>query len=330
MSPFGVAIFGCSGLSLTSDELDFFKEYNPFGFILFARNIDSGDQLRALCAELRETVGHNAPILIDQEGGRVQRLCPPLARDWLPPLDHAAALGDHAERGFYLRHRIIAQELLFYGIDTSCAPMLDVAQPDTHEFLRNRCYGTSPEVVSELGLAAARGSLDAGVLPIAKHIPGHGRAVLDSHFELPRTGADRDDLKMDFAPFKALNSVPMAMTAHVVYEAFDDAPATTSKPMIDLIRNDIGFDGLLMCDDLSMQALSGTMQDRTRASLDAGCDVILHCNGDLAEMQMVANEAGNMSDLATQRANRALAARRPRAKVDMAALTAELDGLTGR
>jgi beta-N-acetylhexosaminidase len=253
-----------------------------------------------------------------------------MARDWPAPLDHAASLGENAERGFYLRHRIIAQELLSYGIDTSCAPMLDVAQTDTHEFLRNRCYGTSSEIVSELGLAAAKGLLDAGVLPIAKHIPGHGRAVLDSHLELPKTDASKEALNTDFAPFEALKDVPMAMTAHVVYEAYDDHPATTSEVMINVIREQIGFDGLLMCDDLSMQALSGSIRQRAADSLAAGCDVILHCNGDLAEMQSVAEEAGAMNDRATQRAMRALAARRPRAKVDIDALTAELDALTGR
>lgn len=328
MSPFGAAIFGCSGLTLTPDERDFYKDYNPFGFILFARNVGDADQLKRLTQDLRDSVGRDAPVLIDQEGGRVQRLRPPLAREWPAPLDHAETLGDLAERGFYLRHRIIAQELLAYGIDTSCAPMLDVAQTDTHAFLKNRCYGTSADVVTELGQAAARGLLDAGVLPVAKHIPGHGRAVLDSHLELPRTLATQDELAADFAPFRAMKNLPMAMTAHVVYEAYDDLPATTSQTVIDLIRNDIGFDGLLMCDDLSMEALSGSVEDRASASLAAGCDVILHCNGDLAQMSQVAATAGQMGEKAQARAVRALAARRPRAKVDIGALTAELDALT--
>ena len=328
MIPFGAAIFGCEGLEITASERDFYRDYNPFGFILFARNVGDAAQLTKLCADLREAVGRDAPILVDQEGGRVQRLRPPLARDFLPPLDHAAALGENAERGFYLRHRIIAHELRTYGLDTSCAPMLDVAREETHPFLRNRCYSDDSETVAQLGRAAVNGLLDGGVLPVVKHIPGHGRAAIDSHFELPRTDASKEALEQDFKPFRALNDLPMAMTAHVVYAAYDDRSSTTSRVMTDVIRNDIGFVGLLMCDDLSMEALSGTVGERAEASLTAGCDVILHCNGKLSEMQQVAAQAGNMTDQAQQRAERVLAARRAPAEVDIAALSAELEALS--
>lgn len=330
MRYFGAAVFGCSGPQLTTQERAFFRDFNPFGFILFARNVFDKDQLTDLCASLREAVGRDAPILIDQEGGRVQRLRFPLASDWLPPLDHADALGDSAERGFFLRYRIIADELSAIGIDANCAPNLDVAQSDTHEFLMNRCYGFDPARVSRLGRAAAKGLLAGGVLPVVKHIPGHGRATLDSHHALPMTGASASELETDFAPFRALSDMPLAMTAHVVFSQLDANPATTSKPIIDMIRNDIGFSGLLMGDDVSMQALSGSIDDRAAASLEAGCDVVLHCNGDIGEMRSVAEVAGEMGIQAQTRAERALERRRPPQQVDIAALKAELEALTGR
>ena len=216
------------------------------------------------------------------------------------------------------------------GIDANCAPDLDVAQNDTHEFLKNRCYGFDPARVSRLGRAAAKGLLAGGVLPVIKHIPGHGRATLDSHHALPMTGASASELEADFAPFRALNDMPMAMTAHVVFSQLDANPATTSKPIIELIRNDIGFSGLLMGDDVSMQALSGGIDDRAAASLEAGCNVVLHCNGDIGEMRSVAEVAGEMGIQAQTRAERALERRRPPQQVDIAALKAELEALTGR
>ena len=227
------AILDADGLTLSADEKAFFRDADPWGFILFARNIATPDQVRALCAEMREAVGRDAVITIDQEGGRVQRLRPPQWRDWMPPLDLVARSGDKAERAIYLMYRIIADELHQIGIDSNCAPMVDVAGHATHDFLRNRCYSSDPARVAAVGRAAAQGMLDGGVLPVLKHIPGHGRAVVDSHYDLPRVGAMSADLSaVDFAPFHALRDLPMGMTAHIVYEALDDA----SDPRGDRVR----------------------------------------------------------------------------------------------
>ncbi|MEC7256374.1 MAG: beta-N-acetylhexosaminidase, partial [Pseudomonadota bacterium] len=300
---FGATILDAEGLRLTASEIAFFREADPFGFILFARNIDTPDQIRALCDDMRSAVGRDAPITIDQEGGRVQRLRAPLARVWQPPLDHVTRAGEGAERAMYLRYRLIAHELHVLGIDSNCAPMVDVAGPDTHDFLKNRCYGTDPTQVARLGRAVADGLLDGGVLPVLKHMPGHGRATADSHFDLPQVGADPKALDdTDFAPFRALNDLPMGMTAHVVYDALDGAPATLSSKVMDIIRDQIGFDGLVMTDDISMKALRGDLGDLTRDSLAAGCDVVLLCNGTLAEREQVANAAGRMTDRAQTRA----------------------------
>ena len=229
LSRFGATILDAEGLRLTAEEKRFFAQANPFGFILFARNIDTPDQVRALCAEMRDAVGRNAPITIDQEGGRVQRLRSPTWREWLPALDHVTAAGEAAVEAMYLRNRIIAHELHALGIDSNCAPLVDVAAPATHDFLKNRCYGFDPDSVAQIGRAVADGLLDGGVLPVVKHIPGHGRAVVDSHLDLPVVSAGLDELdRVDFAPFRALNDLPMGMTAHLVYEAVDDRPATTS------------------------------------------------------------------------------------------------------
>ncbi|MDH2326107.1 beta-N-acetylhexosaminidase [Cereibacter sp. SYSU M97828] len=321
----GAAIFGCDGLTLGADELAFFRAADPFGFILFGRNIDAPDQVRALCDALRDAVGRDAPILIDQEGGRVQRLRGPHWREWQPPLDMISRDSVAAMR---LRSRIIAAELRGVGIDANCAPVADIAGDATHPFLRNRCYGTDAATVTALARAAAEGHLEQGVLPVIKHMPGHGRATADSHKDLPTVTADADDLRQtDFAPFRALNHLPMAMTAHIVFRAFDDRPATCSPKMIRLIREEIGFDGLLMTDDISMEALAGTIPERTAAALAAGCDVVLHCNGDLAERTAVADAAGRMGADATRRAKAALAMRHTPESVDMAALDAELSGL---
>ncbi|MFT6452636.1 MAG: beta-N-acetylhexosaminidase, partial [Halocynthiibacter sp.] len=260
----GATILGCAGLSLSPTEARFFREADPWGFILFARNVQSPDQLRALCAELRETVGRDAPILIDQEGGRVQRLTPPTWRQYLPPLEQVQACGAHAARSMYIRSTLIADEMQALGIDVNCAPTADIAGPETHPFLHNRCYGTEANSVIEMGRAVADGMAARGVMSVLKHIPGHGRATADSHLDLPHVTVDAQTLReTDFAPFKGLNDLPMAMTAHIVYEALDPANcATQSEIMIAAIRNEIGFDGLLMTDDISMQALSGSLQHR--------------------------------------------------------------------
>lgn len=329
----GATIFGCSGTTLTADEKILFADADPFGFILFARNIDTPDQVRQLTGELRDTIGRDVPILVDQEGGRVQRLRAPYWREWMPPLDQVERMGpDLAARGLYLRYRLIGAELRGVGIDTNCAPVGDVAAPETHPFLRNRCYSDDPRTVALLARSAAEGLLDAGVLPILKHIPGHGRSIADSHLDLPRVTVDRDLLDAsDFLPFRELSDLPMAMTAHIVYTDLDaELPGTLSPEVIRVIRDDIGFDGLLMTDDLSMGALSGTMTEKTTAALAAGCDVVLHCNGELAEMIEVADAAGRLNADAARRGDAALALRRA-ADAETADLAAEFaDLISGR
>ena len=325
---YGATILDAEGLRLTQEEKALFRDTDPFGFILFARNIESADQVRALCADFREAVGRDCPVTIDQEGGRVQRLRAPLARDWPPPLDFVRRAGQGAERAMYLRYRLIADELRALGIDSNCAPMADVALPQTHAFLRNRCYGAQPHAVAAISRAVARGLLAGGVLPVVKHLPGHGRATLDSHHDLPVVGSDLPELEAcDFAPFKALADLPMGMSAHVVFETVDDRPATLSPEVIRLIRQEIGFDGLLMTDDISMKALSGTPARIAQDAICAGCDVVLFCNAPLAERAAVAEAAGEMGAAAQARADRALAARRAPAALDIEAAEAELSGL---
>ena len=326
----GATILDAEGLRLSREERAFFRDVDPFGFILFSRNIDTPDQLRALCDEFRAAVGRDCPILIDQEGGRVQRLRAPLAREWRPPLDHVARAGDGAARAMYLRYRLIADELRALGIDTDCAPMADLAFDGTHPFLRNRCYGTQADRVAELARAVADGLLAGGVLPVLKHIPGHGRATQDSHFDLPHVTADPEELDdTDFAAFRTLNDLPMGMTAHLVYDALDSEPATLSAPVMGMIRDQIGFDGLIMTDDISMKALQGDLSDLCRAALTAGCDVVLHCNGTLAERVAVAEASGAMTPAAQARAEAALAARKAPEPLDIDAAEAELSALMG-
>lgn len=325
---FSATILDAAGLRLTAEEKAFFRQADPFGFILFARNIDTPDQVRALCAELREAVGREAIITIDQEGGRVQRLRAPLWREWLPALDHVTAAGENAAQAMYLRFRIIAAELHALGIDSNCAPLADLAGPETHPFLHNRCYGTDAASVAAMARACADGLLDGGVLPVLKHIPGHGRATADSHLDLPRVTASLDDLRAsDFAPFAALADLPMAMTAHLVYAALDEQPATLSPRVMQVIRDEIGYGGLIMTDDISMKALKGDLGQISRDALAAGCDVVLLCNGTLADRRAVAEASGLMSDAAQMRAERALAARRSPETVDIAALDAQLEAL---
>ncbi len=325
----GAYILGCAGPRLGRDEAAFFSEVDPWGFILFARNVETPAQVTTLVTALREAVGREAAVLIDQEGGRVQRLGPPHWREWLPPLDQIERAGpDRAARSMYLRYRIIAHELRALGIDVDCAPCADIATGATHPFLRNRCYGTEVSAVVELSRAVATGLIAGGVLPVLKHIPGHGRAGADSHEALPRVDAAPEDLNAsDFAAFRALSDLPLGMTAHVVYSAFDRAPATVSPRILRLIREDIGFGGLLMTDDISMGALVGSVAKLSRASLAAGCDLILHCNGDLAEMEAVAAAAGRMRPEARARANRALSLRRAPEPIDFREAEAELEAL---
>ena len=330
MSGFGATILDAQGHRLTAEEKALFRDTKPFGFILFARNIDTPDQVRALCDDFRDAAGHNAPITIDQEGGRVQRLRAPTWREWLPPMNFVQAAGENAAEAMYIRFRLIAHELYALGIDSNCAPMVDVPRADTHEFLYNRCYGTDARDIALMGQAANDGMLAGGVLPVIKHIPGHGRATADSHFELPHVSAPREELdRVDFAPFKRLRDTPMGMTAHMVYEAIDTAPATLSAKMMQVIREDIGFDNLIMTDDISMKALSGNLCDLSRGAIAAGCDVILHCNGTLAERAEVAEAAGEMNDAAHRRALRALSYRQTPDDIDIPALDAQLSALLG-
>ncbi len=327
MIPLGrmAAVFGCAGPVLLPEERAFFREADPLGFILFARNVEDPAQLARLTADLREAVGRDAPVLVDQEGGRVQRLRGPHWREWQPPLDTVAALGDQAPRALFLRAQLIAAELRAVGIDCNCAPVADIAGPQTHPFLRNRCHGEDVPTVIANARAVAEGHLAAGVLPVMKHLPGHGRASADTHHDLPTVTAPADELTTwDFAPFRALADLPMAMTAHIVFAAYDSLPATQSPEMIRVIRDEIGFAGLLLTDDLNMQALAGTLAERTARAMAAGCDIALHCKGDLAEMLQVASTAGEMGAATRARAAAALARRRPEAPVDIAGLEAEL------
>lgn len=333
MSRTGACILGCEGPRLTAQERDFFRAARPWGFILFARNVEDPAQLRALTADLRDTVGYEAPVFIDQEGGRVARLRPPQWREWLPPLDQVRQTRRHAARAMYLRYRLIADELRAVGIDGNCAPVVDIVRPDTHPILKNRCYGDDVVHVADIAGAVASALVDGGVLPVAKHIPGHGLATRDSHESLPRVTARLKALKInDFLAFEAVATLPIAMTAHVVFEAIDpDNPATTSPEVIAMIREAIGFGGLLVTDDISMGALSGPVAARARAALSAGCDMILHCNGDLAEMRAVVEATGPLSGAAHSRAETALSWRRAPRAIDIAALEAEFhDLMTGR
>ena len=322
-------ILGCRGPGLGAAERAFFARVDPWGFILFGRNVAGPEQLRRLTADLRDAVGRDAPILIDQEGGRVARLRAPAWREWRPALEDCARLpAGLRERAMRLRYELIASELLAVGVDVDCAPVLDLALPDTHAIIRDRAYGSDPEEVARIGRAVAEGLLAGGVLPVMKHIPGHGRARVDSHLDLPRVGASRAELAADFAPFRALADLPMAMTAHIVFEAIDDqAPATLSPAMVALIRGEIGFDGLLMTDDLSMKALSGPFGARAERALAAGVDMLLHCNGEAAEAAAVAEAAPRLTGRAAERAAAALALRRGAGAADTAALDAEFASL---
>ncbi len=306
------AILGCAGHSLKIAERRLFRDADPLGFILFARNVKSPEQVRALIADLRDCVGRaGAPVLIDQEGGRVARLRPPFWRA-APEAAQIGALYDaDPEAGCEaarLNGRLLAQDLENLGINVDCAPVLDLQFPGAHQIIGDRSFGASVETVTALGRSTCEGLLAGGVLPVIKHVPGHGRAMLDSHEALPVVDASRGELQeSDFRPFQALSDMPIAMTAHVVYGAIDaEWPATTSATVVrEIIRGFIGFDGLLISDDLSMKALSGSLKVRTAAARDAGCDVALHCNGEIEEMTMVLEACGPLSEEASARMTRA-------------------------
>ena len=325
-------ILGCAGTDLARDEARFFRDADPWGFILFARNVADPAQLVRLTGGLREAVGRDAPVFVDQEGGRVARLRGPHWRDWPPALDQVAGLSaGEAERAMWLRYRIIAAELRAVGIDGNCAPLADIAGEATHDVLRNRCYATGAAEVVRIARAVAAAHLAGGVLPVLKHIPGHGRATSDSHKELPRVTAVRAALDAtDFAAFRDLADLPLGMTAHIVYDCLDpDRPATQSAAAIRMIREWIGFEGVLMTDDISMSALSGGIGTRSAAARAAGCDLILHCNGKRPEMEEVLAACGRLGGAAAARANRALALRDAGTAADVPALTDEFARLTG-
>ena len=301
-------ILGCSGTQLTADERALFRDADPLGFILFARNIETPEQARRLTDDLRTSIGRaDAPVLIDQEGGRVARLRPPHWRK-APP---ARLLGElyerDAERGLEatrLNSRLLAVDVTSIGCDVDCLPVLDIAFPETHAVIGDRAYAAAPEPVAALGRAAAEGLLAEGVMPVIKHIPGHGRTKVDSHHSLPHVDASRDVLeRSDFLPFKLLSDLPWAMTAHVLYSAIDaDAAMTVSaRGVQEIVRGHIGFDGFLLSDDLSMQALGGGLGERAARALEAGCDIALHCNGQRVEMEAVVAGVGSMSPAASRR-----------------------------
>jgi beta-N-acetylhexosaminidase len=330
-------ITGVSGTVLTAAEREFIRAMRPWGFILFKRNVEAPDQVSALVDELRNCLGEaDAPVLIDQEGGRVARLGPP---HWpvYPPgavfgalYDLDPALGLNAAR---LSSRLIAADLTDLGISVDCLPLADVPVAGADAVIGNRAYGTESAKVAAIARAVTEGLEQGGVLPVLKHIPGHGRAAADSHFRLPTVDTSKEELeRTDFAAFQPLADLPMAMTAHVVFSALDPAhPATTSATIIrQVIRGVIGFQGLLMSDDVSMNALAGSIAERTRAIVNAGCDMVLHCNGKLDEMRDVARETPELAGEALDRARRALASRRAPAPFDRRAARAELDALTDR
>jgi beta-N-acetylhexosaminidase len=325
-----------SGLALTHDERAFLREAQPWGLILFKRNVDTPAQVAALTASFRDALGRDAPILVDQEGGRVARLGPP---HW-PSYPPGAAYGrlydaDHA-RGLEaarLGARLIASDLKAVGIDVDCLPLADVPVGGADPVIGDRAYGTTSAKVAAIGAAVARGLMQGGVLPVLKHLPGHGRASADSHKRLPIVTAERAELEAsDFAAFRPLAGLPLGMTAHVVYSAYDPlAPATTSATMVrEVIRGFCAFRGLLMSDDVSMGALSGSIAERSRAAIAAGCDIVLHCNGKIEEMREVAGAVPRLSGQAAERAEDALAKRGRPSEFDAEAGRRIFDDLLAR
>lgn len=330
-------VSGCAGTDLAADEIALFAETQPWGLILFKRNCENPAQVAALTDAFRAAVGRpGAPVLIDQEGGRVQRLQPP-HWDRYPPGKVLGAVGkmsrESGKRAAWLQGRLIAADLRDIGVTVDCLPVLDVIVAGASEAIGNRSFGSDPLLVAELGRAAADGLIAGGVVPVMKHIPGQGRATQDSHLTLPTVDADLETLtRTDFAPFAALADLPMAMTGHIVYRAIDPGrPATTSGTVIrDIIRNRIRFDGLLVSDDVSMNALSGDYGERATAIHDAGCDIVLHCNGRIEEMRAIADAAPALAGQAGERAERALQFMRPPLPFDRLAGREELLALTAR
>lgn len=323
-------ILGCAGTSLTREEKSFYRSECPWGFILFARNISEPEQIRDLVAEMRDCIGRpEAPVFIDQEGGRVQRLRPPLAPNYPAGAAFGALYRENEEVGLraaWLLARLHAFDLLRYGITADCLPVLDVPVEGANDVIGARAYAKDPSIVTALGRSAAEGLMSGGVIPVMKHIPGHGRAFADTHFELPTVTTSLKELrKHDFAPFQALNHLPIAMTAHVIFSAVDpDNPATTSGRVVEeIIRGEIGFDGLLVSDDTSMKALSGDFQTKAASILAAGVDLVLHCNGVMEEMVAIASRAKPLEGRALERANRALASVKGHDDKDEAELRAE-------
>jgi len=335
IEPFRAVVFGCAGERLSAAERGFFRAADPAGFVLFARNCREPGQVRDLVAQLRDSVGRDdAPVLIDQEGGRVARLKPPHWRRYPAAADLAALPDPLAAEAVRLGTRLIADDLARLGITVDAAPVLDLPVPGADPVIGDRAYGGRPERVAALGRAACEGLLAGGVLPIIKHVPGHGRAEVDSHRECPRVETGRDELAAsDFAPFQALAAMPWAMTAHVVFAAIDpDRPATLSPRVIgEIVRGEIGFDGVLIGDDLSMQALGGGLGARAARALAAGCDLALHCNGKLDEMTEIAAAVPAISAAGAERLARGEACRRASLReFDRGAAEARFDRLLGR
>lgn len=330
-------IYGCEGTQLAPHEQQFFEEAQPWGFILFARNIADREQVRALVAALRECVGDaRAPVLIDQEGGRVARLKPPVWRD-RPSAARFGALyeisAEVAREAAYLNARLTANDLAELGITVNCMPVLDVPVQGADAVIGDRAFSHDAAIVIDLGRAVVQGLLDGGVLPVLKHIPGHGRATADSHVALTRVTVPLEALSAsDFVTFRSLNTCPLAMTAHVIFDAIDSQrPATTSPKVIrDVIRGEIGFEGVLITDDISMNAVSGPLAVRVKAALFAGCDIVLHCNGRAEDMRDVASEAKPLQDQWLRRCEAALSQLQPAESLDAAAGEARLTELLGR
>ncbi len=329
-------ITGISGPELTGEERAFLRDAKPWGFIVFRRNAQNPEALRALVEDVRTTLGRAAPVLIDQEGGRVQRLGPPHWPAYPPGAAYGVIYDRDRDAGLAaarLGARLIAADLAVLGIDVDCLPLADVPVAGADPVVGDRAYGNDPVKVAAIAGAIATGLAEGGVLPVLKHIPGHGRATADSHQKLPVVGASRAELETtDFAAFRPLVALPMAMTAHVVFTALDPvAPATISAIIVrDVIRDSIGYQGLLMTDDISMGALSGSVGERTRSAIAAGCDVVLHCNGKMPEMRAVAAEAPVLAGDALRRATAALAAKQPATSIDLAAgRAAFLQAMTG-
>ncbi len=331
-------IFGCAGQEVTPDEAALFRSVNPLGFILFSRNCDTPQQVGRLVAALRDTVDRaDAPVLIDQEGGSVRRLRPPHWDD-VPPAALFGAIYQQdrtsAREAAELAGRLIAAQLAPLGITVTCAPVLDISYPDTSAVIGDRAFASEPAAIVELARAFCEGLFAGGVLPVIKHMPGHGRGTVDSHLEVPRVAAAAATLReTDFVPFRELASLPLAMTAHVVFEALDRDNVATVSPIVigDIIRGDIGFDGFLMTDDIGMGALSGDMAARCQAALAAGCDAVLHCSGDFAEMQSAAAAVPPLTEAAQMRWQRAAGQVSPiSAAGDAARLANQLTELTAR